>query len=268
MKTEHPSIRPEQVDSSTPFPEFLQSFKACLHNVFHVREDADKLAVTRGLPPYVLRDIMATSPFSTFIRTEDAGRGGHLHEGIALLEAASYESLALALVFGINWALFIQPVTKYAQDAVRKDVLGDFVQNRKMGGLMITEPGYGSDALHMQSSWVQAGEHCHLQGTKHWAGLTGWADYWLLTARHSSESKGLGRDIDFFICDANAPGQQIVVEEKFNNLGLYMIPYGRNLIDVSIPVTHRLVPHSTGIKMMLDLLHRSRINSRLWRWVF
>ena len=73
-------------------------------------------------------------------------------------------------------------------------------------------------------------------------------------------NKGLARDIDFFICDANAPGQRVVVEEKFHNLGLYMIPYGRNRIDVEIPATHRLVPHSTGIKMMLDLLHRSRLN--------
>lgn len=259
MISANPQVRPDRVDSATPFPEFLQIFKSSLSQVFHVREDIDKLATSRGLPPYVLRDVMATSPFSTFISKEYGGRGGHLKEGIALVEAASYESLALALVFGINWALFIQPVTKYGQQSVRKDVLGDFVQNRKMGGLMITEPDYGSDALHMQSSWTEQGDHCHLQGTKHWAGLTGWADYWLLTARRSTATKGLGRDIDFFICDANAPGQNISVEEKFNNLGLYMIPYGRNLIDVSVPATHRLVPHSTGVKMMLDLLHRSRM---------
>jgi alkylation response protein AidB-like acyl-CoA dehydrogenase len=167
--------------------------------------------------------------------------------------------LALALVFGINWALFIQPVTKYGKEPARQAVLKDFVQNRKMGGLMITEPDYGSDALHMQSFWVEQNGLCHLRGTKHWAGLTGWADYWLLTARHLIPGKGLGRDIDFFICDANAPGQQVVVEETFPNLGLYMIPYGRNRIDVAVPTSHRLLPHTTGIKMMLDILHRSRM---------
>lgn len=252
-------LKSEQVDSSTPFPEFLATFKASLKNVFHQREDLDQLSISRGLPPYVLREIMASSPFSTFIPQTQGGRGGHLHEGVALVEAASYESLALALVFGINWALFIQPVSKYGQPAARDAVLSDFVQHRKMGGLMITEPDYGSDALHMQSSWTQQGDHCRLQGTKHWAGLTGWADYWLLTARRRNEKKGLARDIDFFICDANAPQQRVVVEEKFNNLGLYMIPYGRNRIDVSLPATQRLQPHSTGIKMMLDLLHRSRM---------
>ena len=253
------TLRPEQTNNATPFPEFLQAFKSNLHNVFHNREDFDKLSINRGLPPYILRDIMASSPLSTFIQSEQGGRGGQISEGVALIEAASYESLALALVFGINWALFIQPVTKYGQESAREAVLKDFVQHKKMGGLMITEPDYGSDALHMQSSWSGEGDFCHLQGTKHWAGLTGWADYWLLTARQVTEKKGLARDIDFFICDANAPGQQVVVEEKFNNLGLYMIPYGRSRINVSIPKTHRLIPHSTGIKMMLDLLHRSRM---------
>ena len=260
VETQQAPARPEQVDSSTPFPAFLQAFKASLKNVFHVREDINQLSVNRGLPPYVLRDIMASNPFSTFIPAEHGGRGGHLQEGVALIEAASYESLALSLVFGINWALFIQPVTKYGQEGARATVLKDFVQNRKMGGLMITEPDYGSDALHMQSFWVEQDGHCKVKGTKHWAGLTGWADYWLLTARKLNPAKGLARDIDFFICDANAPGQRVVVEEKFNNLGLYMIPYGRNIIDVAVPATHRLVPHSTGIKMMLDTLHRSRMN--------
>jgi len=252
-------VRPEQVDSSTPFPQFLETFKTTLENVFRVREDVDQLSLNRGLPPYVLRDVMACSPFSTFIPTEYGGRGGNLQEGIALVEAASYESLSLALVFGINWALFIQPVAKYGQETTRAALLTDFVQHRKMGGLMITEPDYGSDALHMQSSWREQDGQYHLQGVKHWAGLTGWADYWLLTARQLNPPKGLGRDIDFFICDANAYGQQVVVEERFNNLGLYMIPYGRNRIDVTIPATHRLVPKSTGIKMMLDTLHRSRM---------
>ncbi len=252
-------LRAEDTDTSTPFPVFLETFKTRLKNVFHVREELDQLSTVRGLPPYVMRDIMACNPLSTFIPAEFGGRGGSADEGIALVEAASYESLALSLIFGINWALFIQPVTKYGQNDARKTVLGDFVANRKMGGLMITEPDFGSDALHMQSSWMQEGEHCRLQGTKHWAGLTGWADYWLLTARNASSAKGLSRDIDFFICDANAPGQNIIVEERFNNLGLYMIPYGRNRIDVSIPETYRLIPQTSGIKMMLDLLHRSRM---------
>jgi hypothetical protein len=61
------------------------------------------------------------------------------------------------------------------------------------------------------------------------------------------------------VADMNRPEQMVEVEEFYENLGLYMIPYGRNQIDIRVPEEHRLQPESTGIKMMLDTLHRSRI---------
>ena len=67
------------------------------------------------------------------------------------------------------------------------------------------------------------------------------------------------RDVDLFVCDNSAHDQKIVVDEKFENLGLYQIPYGRNLLDVKIPKNQRLIPKTTGVMMLLDLLHRSRL---------
>lgn len=124
---------------------------------------------------------------------------------------------------------------------------------------MITEPDYGSDALSMQTNYTEKADGYHLNGTKHWGGLTGMADFWLVTARKRLEDDQLARDIDFFVCDVQAPGQMIEVEELYNNLGLYPIQYGRNKLDVTIPASQRLEPTSTGIKLMLDTLHRSRI---------
>lgn len=242
-----------------PFPEFIENLKAKMKLVFHTRADIDQFSIKRGLPPFALREIMSVNPLSVGIPKEYGGRGGLLHENIGLLAAASYESLALSLTFGINSALFLQPVGKYGQDDAKAAVFKRFLDEKTMGGLMITEPDYGSDALNMQTSYTEVDGSAYIKGKKHWAGLTGWAEFWLLTARQQTESGNLQRDIDFFICDVNAPGQQIEVEEFYENLGLYMIPYGRNHIDVKIPVGYKLQPHSTGVKMMLDLLHRSRM---------
>ena len=242
-----------------PFSEFIESLKTKLKLVFHDRADINKLSINRGLPPFAMREIMSVNPLSTGIPTQYGGRGGLMHENIGLLAAASYESLALSLTFGINSALFLQPVGKYGQEEAKKAVFKRFLEEKTMGGLMITEPDYGSDALNMQTAYTEVDDYAYVKGTKHWAGLTGWAEFWLLTARQQTESGNLQRDIDFFICDVNAPNQQIVVEEFYENLGLYMIPYGRNNIDVKIPTAYKLVPHSTGVKMMLDLLHRSRM---------
>lgn len=257
LKVENPMKKLDVQDM--PFSEFLNNLKARMKLVFHDRANINQMAVKRGMPPFVMREIMGASPLSIGIPKEYGGRGCKMDESIALLAATSYESLALSLTMGINSALFLQPVVKYAQEEAKAPVFERFLKHQNMGGLMITEPGFGSDALNMQTSFSEKNGKFLLKGTKHWAGLTGWAEFWLLTAREQSQSGDLKRDIDFFICDVNSPGQQIVVEEFYENLGLYQIPYGRNRIDVEIPRVQKLVPKSTGVKMMLDLLHRSRM---------
>ncbi len=254
VEAEKPSARLQ-----LPFNDFLQNFRNTLENVFHQRADINQLETQRGLPPYIMREILSSDPFLAFIPEAFGGRGAHENEGIEIVSAASYESLALGLTFGINWGLFLQPVNKYANDDIKQAIFKGFTADRKMGGLMITEPDFGSNALNMQTFFTETDDHYHLKGTKHWAGLTGTADYWLLTARRKSPGGDLMRDIDFFISDNNKTGQRIEVEEYFENLGLYMIPYGRNKIDVKIPRLYRLEPKTTGISMMLDTLHRSRL---------
>ncbi len=241
------------------FTEFLDTYRRKLKDLFHGRTDIDKLSLDRSLPPFVMQEIHSCDPLSAYVPKDFGGRGGHIHEGLAVLAASGYESLALSLTFGINWALFLQPVEKYAQDPIKAPVFQRVLQDKNMGGLMITEPDYGTDALNMRTSYDEEDDHYHIRGLKHWGGLTGMADFWLLTARERGRDNNLKRDIDFFVCDVSAPHQQIEVEEIFNNLGLYHIPYGRNRIDVRIPKIQRLQSPTTGVKMMLDVLHRSRL---------
>ncbi len=231
------------------FAELIDDLKAKIEKVFHRSGNTEQM----------VEEIMSVNPLSICIKKEYGGRGALPHEILELLATTSYESLELCLTMGINSALFLQPFQKYGQEEVKPPVLKTFLENKAMGGLMITEPNFGSDALNMQTSFIKKEGKYNLKGTKHWAGLTGWADYWLVTARKQTKTGELQRDIDFFLIDNNAPEQKIKVEETFKNLGLYAIPYGRNQIDSEVPGTHKLQPHTTGIKMMLDLLHSSRM---------
>ncbi len=249
-----------KVADQVAFSEFLNTFKSKLHSAFYERDNLEQFIQKRGFPALVLRDIMATNPFSVAIPKEYGGRGVKVKEILGMFEAASYESLPLSLTFGINMALFLEPMGKYAQDSVKASIFNRFLTQQNMGGLMITEPDYGSDALSMQTSNEKIGSNYRIQGTKHWQGLTGMADYWLMTSRAKDESGNLGRDVDFFVVDVQQPNQHIVVEEYYNNIGLYPIPYGRNKVDVLVPEQFKLVPESTGLKLMMDLLHRSRFH--------
>lgn len=241
------------------FSDYLKNFEETLKSAFHEKADINALSSERGIPPETLTQIMNDIPLSVAIPENYGGRGGKVKECLGVLAAASYESLPLSLTFGINIALFLEPVSKYANELVKGDIFKRFLEKQNMGGLMITEPDYGSDALNMQTYNTKQGDTYHIKGKKHWQGLTGMADYWLMTSRQKNDNGLLGRDIDFFICDVTKENQKVVVEELYDNLGLYMIPYGLNKLDLQIPEQYKLQPESTGIKMMLDILHRSRM---------
>lgn len=243
----------------TDFNVFLSRFSKRIHNIFHVETDINELSLERGLPKAVWSKIMELRPLSVVIPKEYGGRGGHVKECISTLSAASYESLPLSLTFGINMALFLEPLTKYGHTDVQKRIFSKFLDEEMMGGLMLTEPDFGSDALNMTTSYEQNKGNYHIKGKKHWQGLTGMADFWLVVARKKINSEKLSRDVAFFVTENAHAAQKINVDEYFNNPGLYMISYGLNNIDISVPKTHKLEPESTGIKMMLDVLHRSRI---------
>ena len=242
------------------FGDFVEAYRAKLAHLFGARHDLDAGGVDRGVAPFVISRFRDVDPLSVWVPETYGGRGGTIGPGLTMLEETSYHSLPLSLLVGINGGLFLQPVVKYGTEEAKRRVLPSFVRERKLGGLMITEPDYGSEALSMETSWrpTETGGY-HVEGTKHWAGLTGWADYWLLTARPRTSNGGLRRDIDFFISDQNAPGQAVEVAEVYPNLGLKMLPYGRNRVDVQLPESSRLEPTTTGVKMMLDTLHRSRL---------
>lgn len=241
------------------FTSFIQKFEATLKRVFHVDNDINQLSLSRGLPDHVWKEIMNEVPLSVAIPSEYGGRGAKVRECLGVLSAASYESLPLSLTFGINIALFLEPLAKYGSEEVKAKIFEDFLTNQRMGGLMITEPDFGSDALNMRTAYTESEAGYHVKGVKHWQGLTGMADYWIITARRKNEKGDLARDIDFFVSKNADPEQKILVEEYFDNPGLYMIPYGRNIIDIRLPKEQKMKPESTGIKMMLDTLHRSRL---------
>ncbi len=246
------------IKTQVSFSDFLNNLKKTLKSAFYENDNIEKFIQKRGFPELVLKEIMTANPFSVAIPKEYGGRGAIVKECLGVLDTASYESLPLSLAFGINIGLFLEPVAKYAQESVKENIFKRFLTQQNMGGLMITEPDFGSDALNMQTSNIKKGSNYHITGTKHWQGLTGMADYWIMTSRQKLDNGRFGRDIDFFITDNQQINQNIKVEEYYNNIGLYPIPYGKNKIDIIVPEQNKLKPESTGLKLMMDLLHRSR----------
>ncbi|MCA5006387.1 acyl-CoA dehydrogenase family protein [Sphingobacterium bovistauri] len=248
-----------QIVEHVDFKIYIDDFSKHLHELFRNEYDFNQISLKRDLPADFRAKIMAKNPLAVAIPELHGGRGVNVKECLGVLAAASYESLSLSLMFGINIALFLEPLAKYGNYAVQERIFKKFLEEQAMGGLMITEKAYGSDALNMKTSCREIDGGFKIQGEKHWQGLSGAADFWLVTARKANENGDLARDIDFFVTDDSNPAQHIPMVERYNNLGLYAIPYGINQIDITVPENQKLQPESTGLKLMLDMLHRSRL---------
>ncbi|MGB3828844.1 MAG: acyl-CoA dehydrogenase family protein [Ornithinimicrobium sp.] len=254
----HTSTKGPWIGTAERADQHIKNFRHVLARTFGHRADLDVIGQERGLPPYVLREVLSAEPMRAFMPTRFGGFGDSLAPSQAVMEAASYHSLSLGLTLGISGSLFAQPVAKYGDADVAERILPQMITGGSLGGLMITEPDYGTDALSMKTAWHRDGEQYRVAGTKHWAGLSGWADYFLVMARPGKDDGSLGNGIDLFICEQNEPDQHIKMIEQYPSLGLYGIPYGRNSVDVRLPSTHRLDGGRGGLRMMMDLLHRSR----------
>ena len=241
------------------FNEYLHRYSRTLKRIFNDREYQNKEGEQRGIPQEVLDGLSSIKPSSVSIPRAYGGRGSNPTEILSLLETTSYESLPLSLILGINGALFLEPLARYGEETLKDKIFPNFLEANSLGGLMITEPDFGTDALSMRTRWRGNGSDYVITGKKHWAGLSGRADYWLMTAREEKMDGELKRDIDFFVCDSSDPLQYVKPVEKFSNLGLYMIPYALNEVKVTVPSHHRFRPPRSGIRLMQDLLHRSRM---------
>ncbi len=238
---------------------FIQEFQQELRNILAENPEIETFNHLEGLPRHLLNKILAPNPLSVFIPSKYGGRGDNPAHCLSLLEASAYESIAVGLMMGINGSLFLEPVAKYGREEARSHVFQSFLKNRSLGGLMITEPDFGTDALSMRTFFSESDKGYSIKGSKHWGGLTGLADFWLVTARKGENSGSLKRDINLFIVENSQPGQKIEVEEYYHKLGLFLIPYGLNKIDVTVPTRSKLIPHTSGVKLLMDLLHRSRL---------
>lgn len=196
--------------------------------------------------------------FDIFIPPASGGLYQRYSDCLSMVSTAAYHSIELALLLGITSSLFVLPVSRHAQVDVRQRVLADFRARRLLGGMMMTEPDYGTNIMGIVTSFRPEGPGFRLRGAKHWAGLTGVAEYWLVSARKERETGALGRDIDFFIVKSDQPG--CCCEQLYPAAGLTSISYGLTRFDVTVPADHKLCGPHTNIRVMYDILNRSRIS--------
>jgi alkylation response protein AidB-like acyl-CoA dehydrogenase len=210
----------------------------------------------RGYAPVFLRSVLKTDDVRVLFSPASTAEGN-----LEIVRQAAYHSVELALSLGITVSLFSGPVRRFAADLWRQQLEDGFLHHGMLGGMMITEPGCGTDIMACQTRCLKSQAGYELTGQKHWSGLTGLADYWLVLAKDEPEGKDRRfPSLNFFICRSNPESFKVI--KTYGSAGLRSIPYGITQINAREGV---LAPLLVGdrikrFRQIHGILQRSRIS--------
>jgi alkylation response protein AidB-like acyl-CoA dehydrogenase len=174
------------------------------------------------------------------------GAGADVLTTALVMEALGYGCRDNGLLFSLNaqmWSVEL-PLVTFGTPAQQQAYLPGMVAGDLIGAHGMTEPGSGSDALHMRTRAERRGDHYLLDGAKQYITNAPVADVHLVYAVNP-ERPGLS-GISAFLVDAGTPG--LAVSSSFEKMGLRTSPMGEiTLHECLVPVENRLGPEGAGM---------------------
>jgi alkylation response protein AidB-like acyl-CoA dehydrogenase len=180
------------------------------------------------------------------VPAELGGSGSDPLTTALVMEALGYGCHDNGLLFSLNAQLWSveAPLVTFGTPAQQQAYLPGLVSGDIIGGHAMTEPGSGSDALHLRTRAERRGDHYLLNGAKQYITNAPVADMLLVYAADPARPGLSG--LSAFLVDAATPG--LAVSSGFEKMGLRTSPMGEiALIDCLVPVASRLGPEGAGM---------------------
>ena len=180
------------------------------------------------------------------VPAELGGAGSDVLTTALVMEALGYGCRDNGLLFSLNaqmWSVEL-PLLIFGTQAQQRAYLPGMVSGDLIGAHGMTEPGSGSDALHMQTRAERRGDHYLLKGTKQFITNAPVADVLLVYASVQDRPELPG--LSAFLVNAATPG--LAVSSSFEKMGLRTSPMGEvTLQDCLVPAESRLGPEGAGM---------------------
>jgi L-prolyl-PCP dehydrogenase len=165
-----------------------------------------------------------------------------------VMEALGYGCQDNGLLFSLNaqmWSVEL-PLVTFGTPAQQRAYLPGMVSGDLIGAHAMTEPGSGSDALHMHTRAERHGDHYLLKGTKQYITNAPVAEVLLVYAVDPGRPGLSG--ISAFLVNRETPG--LAVSSNFEKMGLRTSPMGEvTLNDCLVPAESRLGPEGAGMSI-------------------
>tara|TARA_E500000318_G_scaffold78156_1_gene73063 strand:+ start:21110 stop:22303 length:1194 start_codon:yes stop_codon:yes gene_type:complete len=225
-------------------------FQSEFHHLNAEMDDTD------DLPASVFPRLGEMGYLGLNVSPEFGGAGLDFTSACVITEELSRASAAIGLSQVAHDNLCVNNIYRNANDELRRKYLPELCEGKLIGGLGLTEPGAGSDALgSMRTTARRDGDDYILNGTKIYITNGPIADIVLVYAKTSPEKGAKG--ISAFIVEAGTPGFKVA--QKLNKMGFRGSPTGELVFDeCRVPAKNMVGLPDSGVAITMSGLDLER----------
>ena len=193
------------------------------------------------------------------ITVPEADGGTALESGAAVAATIAMEEMgavdaSTTLSYLAHSILCVNQIAKNGSSEQKKKYLPKLLSGESLGGMGMSEPDAGSDALGMKTKAVKAKDGYVLNGSKTWITNGPVGDVFYVYAK-TGETK---KDLSTFMIERGMKG--FSTGKKFSKLGMRASPTGELVFaDCHVAATSRVGDEGGSIKMMMRNLDIERI---------
>jgi len=217
---------------------------------------AEKMDADESWPDAAFRKLGKDGYFGITTPPELGGLGSDLFTSGLVLQAFSRWNHALGLSWVAHENLCANNILRNANEAQKKKYLPGLSNGDLIGGLGLTEPGAGSDALgSMRTTAVRDGDYYLLNGSKIFITNSPVADILLVYAKTAPEKGAHG--ISAFIIEKDMPGFRVA--QKLVKMGFRGSQTGELVFeDCRVPAENLVGEENRGVAIVMSGLDLER----------
>ncbi len=215
---------------------------------------ADELDRDERLAPGIFKRLGELGILGLTIGEEFGGAKLGAVAVVAVMEELSYACPGTCLSYLAHALLFVHNLAQNGSPEQLIQYLPRAITGEIVGGMAMTEPSVGSDAIGMSTRAKLNGDHYLLNGSKMFISNAPIGDVFLVYAR-TGENKN---DLSTFIVERDNPG--FSVGKKLSKMGMRASPTGELIFNnCKVPVENRVGEEGACVKHMMKNLDIERI---------
>lgn len=217
---------------------------------------AAKIDKDHYFPRELLPKMGALGLMGAIVPQEYGGAGLSTLAYALIIEELSAACASTGIIVSAHTSLCITPILDYGNEEQKRYFLPKLASGEALGCFALSEPGTGSDAAAITTTYHRDGDDFIVSGTKNWITNGPEADVCILFAS-SDTSKG-NKGITAFVHDMNVPG--LSRGRREDKLGIRGSPTSSITYDnVRLPKTAMLHDENRGFPVAMTTLNGGRI---------